>query len=63
MPTNNLITIDKLHFSRGEKMIFDGIDITIPKGKITVLQVFKTVLLNRPSLLLELRHLIAAGWL
>ncbi|MFQ6041311.1 MAG: NAD(P)/FAD-dependent oxidoreductase [Candidatus Poribacteria bacterium] len=34
----------------------------VPKGKLTVLQVFKTVLLNRPSLLLELRHLIAAGW-
>jgi len=35
----------------------------VPKGKLTVLQVFKTVLLNRPSLLLELRHLISAGWL
>jgi digeranylgeranylglycerophospholipid reductase len=35
----------------------------VPRGKLTVLQVFKTVLLNRPSLLLELRHLIAAGWL
>jgi digeranylgeranylglycerophospholipid reductase len=35
----------------------------VPKGKLTVLQVFKTVLLNRPGLLLELRHLIAAGWL
>jgi digeranylgeranylglycerophospholipid reductase len=34
-----------------------------PRGKLTVLQVFKTVLLNRPSLLLELRHLVAAGWL
>ena len=35
----------------------------VPRGKLTVLQVFKTVLLNRPSLLLELRHLVAAGWL
>ena len=35
----------------------------VPKGKLTVLQVFKTVLLNRPGLLLELRHLISAGWL
>jgi len=35
----------------------------VPKGKLTVLQVFKTVLLNRPGLLLELRHLVAAGWL
>jgi len=35
----------------------------VPRGKLTTLQVFKTVLMNRPGLLLELRHLITAGWL
>ena len=35
----------------------------IPRGKLTALHVFKTVLLNQPKLLLELRHLITAGWL
>ena len=35
----------------------------IPRDKLTVLHVFKTVLLNQPRLLLELRHLITAGWL
>ncbi len=35
----------------------------IPKDKLTTLHVFKTVLLNQPKLLLELRHLITAGWL
>ncbi len=37
--------------------------VKVPKDKLTVLQVFKTVFANKPSLLLELRHLIAAGWL
>lgn len=31
--------------------------------KITMRQIFKTVLLHQPRLLLELRHLIAAGWI
>jgi len=35
----------------------------IPRDKLTTLHVFKTVLLNQPKLLLELRHLITAGWL
>jgi phospholipid/cholesterol/gamma-HCH transport system ATP-binding protein len=37
MSDKNLITIKNLHFSRGHKIIFNGIDITIPKGKITAI--------------------------
>ncbi len=32
-----LVEIRDLHFSRGAKMIFDGIDIDIPKGRITAI--------------------------
>jgi len=34
----------------------------IPRGELTVFQIFKTVLLNDPRLLLELRHLARFGW-
>ncbi len=34
---NNLVRIRDLHFSRGRSKIFDGIDIEIPKGKITAI--------------------------
>jgi len=41
MPDNNknspLIEIRNLHFSRGGRMIFDGIDLDIPRGKITAI--------------------------
>ncbi len=32
-----LVRIRDLHFSRGEHMIFDGIDLDIPRGKITAI--------------------------
>jgi len=32
-----LVEIRDLHFSRGSRMIFDGIDIDIPKGRITAI--------------------------
>lgn len=34
----------------------------MPREKITMAQIFKTVLRHQPRLLLELRHLILAGW-
>jgi len=34
---NNLVRIRNLHFSRGHSNIFNGIDIDIPKGKITAI--------------------------
>jgi len=34
---NNLVCIRDLHFSRGHAKIFNGIDIDIPKGKITAI--------------------------
>lgn len=32
-----LVAIRDLHFSRGERVIFDGVDIDIPRGKITAI--------------------------
>ncbi len=32
-----LIKIDNLHFSRGEKKIFDGLTLSVPRGKITAI--------------------------
>lgn len=32
-----LIKLQNVHFSRGERKIFDGIDLEIPKGKITAI--------------------------
>jgi digeranylgeranylglycerophospholipid reductase len=34
----------------------------VPRGQLTVFQIFKTVLLNDPKLLFELRHLAGLGW-
>jgi len=34
---NNLVSIRDLHFSRGHSNIFNGVDIDIPKGKITAI--------------------------
>ena len=34
----------------------------MPSEKVTMTQIFKTVLKQQPRLLLELRHLILAGW-
>lgn len=33
----NLVRIRDLHFRRGERMIFDGVDIDIPRGKVTAI--------------------------
>ncbi len=35
----------------------------LPSENITLGKIFQTVLMNQPSLLLELRHLILAGWI
>jgi digeranylgeranylglycerophospholipid reductase len=35
----------------------------MPPEKVNMTQIFKTVLKHQPRLLLELRHLILAGWL
>lgn len=50
MPTDNLVTIKNLTFKRGERVIFDDIDINIARGKITAIMgpsgTGKTTLLN-----------------
>jgi len=33
--SDNLVEIRDLHFSRGARVIFDGINITVPRGKVT----------------------------
>ena len=35
MPEDNYIEIRDLHFSRGERKIFDGLSMDIPRGRIT----------------------------
>jgi len=37
MANDNLIEISELRFSRGERVIFDGIDMAVPKGKISAI--------------------------
>ncbi len=32
-----LVVIRDLHFSRGDRMIFDGVDLEIPRGKVTAI--------------------------
>ncbi|UJF19590.1 ATP-binding cassette domain-containing protein [Vibrio sp. SS-MA-C1-2] len=48
--SENIITIENLTFSRGERVIFDRISLTIPKGKITAIMgpsgIGKTTLLR-----------------
>jgi len=36
-PSNNLITIRGLKFARGDRPIFDGVDVDIPLGKVTAI--------------------------
>ena len=35
--TDNLVTIQQLTFSRGDRLIFDGVDIAVRRGKITAI--------------------------
>jgi phospholipid/cholesterol/gamma-HCH transport system ATP-binding protein len=35
--TENLIEIEDLHFSWGERRIFDGLDMVVPRGRVTAL--------------------------
>jgi phospholipid/cholesterol/gamma-HCH transport system ATP-binding protein len=34
---DNLVEIQGLHFRRGRQVIFDGVDLSIPRGKITAI--------------------------
>ncbi len=49
-PAANLIEIQDLHYSRGDKKIFSGLDMNIPRGKVTAILgpsgTGKTTLLN-----------------
>lgn len=48
--TNNLIEIENLTFNRGERVIYDNISLSIPKGKVTAIMgpsgIGKTTLLR-----------------
>lgn len=50
MSNNDLVTVNNLTFSRGERKIFDGIDLHVPKGKVTAIMgpsgIGKTTLLR-----------------
>lgn len=37
MATNNLVNIRNLHFQHSDRVIFNGIDLDIPRGKITAI--------------------------
>ena len=37
MTDSPFVEVESLHFSRGEKEIFRGIDLTIPRGRITAI--------------------------
>lgn len=37
MDDSSLVEVEGLHFSRGEKAIFRGVDLRIPRGKITAI--------------------------
>jgi phospholipid/cholesterol/gamma-HCH transport system ATP-binding protein len=37
MAADNLIEIENLRFARGDRVIFDGLDLTVPRGRITAL--------------------------
>ena len=36
-PTDSLVSIQGLHFARGQRAILEGVDIEIPRGKITAI--------------------------
>ncbi|MDF2156004.1 phospholipid ABC transporter ATP-binding protein MlaF [Vibrio sp. CAU 1672] len=50
MSNNDLVTVKNLSFSRGERKIFDSIDLHVPKGKVTAIMgpsgIGKTTLLR-----------------
>ncbi len=50
MSNNDLVTVNNLTFSRGNRMIFDGIDLHVPEGKVTAIMgpsgIGKTTLLR-----------------
>ncbi|EGA67088.1 phospholipid ABC transporter ATP-binding protein MlaF [Vibrio brasiliensis] len=50
MGSEDLVTINQLMFSRGERKIFDGVSLRVPKGKITAIMgpsgIGKTTLLR-----------------
>lgn len=50
MPEEDLVTIQKLTFSRGTRKIFDNVDLSVPKGKVTAIMgpsgIGKTTLLR-----------------
>ncbi|MCG6418593.1 ATP-binding cassette domain-containing protein, partial [Vibrio fluvialis] len=50
MSNNDLVTVNNLTFSRGERMIFDDIDLHVPEGKVTAIMgpsgIGKTTLLR-----------------
>jgi phospholipid/cholesterol/gamma-HCH transport system ATP-binding protein len=35
--TDNLIEIEGLRYSRGDRLIFDGLDLVVPRGEVTAL--------------------------
>ncbi|KOO09756.1 ABC transporter ATP-binding protein, partial [Vibrio xuii] len=50
MTPEDLVTVKQLTFSRGERKIFDGISLHVPKGKVTAIMgpsgIGKTTLLR-----------------
>lgn len=50
MPNNELVKVKNLSFSRGERVIFDNIDLEVPQGKVTAIMgpsgIGKTTLLR-----------------
>ena len=36
-PAKPMVAVKDLHFTRGDRLIFDGVDINIERGKITAI--------------------------